>query len=373
MDLDGHSERGDEDHLLLVQLLGMDVTLDVARDGMLGPAPVSEGGGEELEPAAGGGEATQDAAVDLDPDRAPAVGVGLGRGQRDDVGPGRPWRLGVNTTNLIDFEVIELLSRDRLLMQRPHLATDLEGPIAAHVLERAQALARRFLRQPGDRVLEDISVVLVDAQLGAGLPLRLEVLADPERPVGIDAPGELHPELVLLPDLTRIGLTSVGDRFAQPLARSPQHRLAKAEPLGVVGLVGVEVVAFGAVPHREHVVGKIGALVPGRCERGVQPDLGLVAQSLDPGEPVGVGPDRVVDAREVDLEPLASFVQELWQEERHLHEGQWILEWPCELVPLLGVRRHVHRPGHELVPGVGKGATLGGHRPHKTVQQKQAS
>ena len=34
---------------------------------------------------------------------------------------------------------------------------------------------------------------------------RLEVLADAERAVGIDAPGQLDPELVLLPDLPEPG------------------------------------------------------------------------------------------------------------------------------------------------------------------------
>src|ERR1700730_1614677 len=55
--LDRHPKGGDEDHLVLVQLIGMDMALDVARDRVLGPAPVREGGRVELEPPTWGRKA----------------------------------------------------------------------------------------------------------------------------------------------------------------------------------------------------------------------------------------------------------------------------------------------------------------------------
>ena len=51
------------------------------------------------------------------------------------------------------------------------------------------------------------SVVLVDAELLARMRARLEVSPDAEGAIGIDAPGQLDPELVLLPDLARVRLS----------------------------------------------------------------------------------------------------------------------------------------------------------------------
>ncbi len=194
----------------------------------------------------------------------------------------------------------------------------------------------------------------------------------PERAVAIDAPGELEPELVLLPDLAGIRLPAVGDRLAVALAGGARDRLAKAQPLTVLGFVGVGVVALGGEAHRQHVVGEEGGLVPGRGERDVQADLGLVGERLDPAEAVRVGPHRVVDPGEVDVELAAPLEQEVRQEERHLVHRQRKLERPVELVPLVGVLlRQVDRPRHELVPGVGIGAALGGDGAEQGVEQKE--
>src|SRR5262249_45187396 len=139
--------------------------------------------------------------------------------------------------------------------------------------------------------------------------LRLEVLADAQRAVGVDPPRELDPELVLLPDLAWVGLTGVFDSLSQPLASGAQDRLAEADPLGVMRLVRVEVMTLRAVSHGQHVVAEAGGLAPARREGDVKADPGLVCQHLDPAEPVWIGPDRVVDAREVDLEAAAALVQ----------------------------------------------------------------
>src|SRR5262249_57065865 len=105
-----------------------------------------------------------------------------------------------------------------LLVQRADATAHLEGAVPAHPLERRQALGRRRLGQPRDRVGEHPPVVLVNAEPGGRPVLRLEVLADAQRAVGVDPPRELDPELVLLPDLAWVGLTGVFDSLSQPLA-----------------------------------------------------------------------------------------------------------------------------------------------------------
>src|SRR5207244_1243271 len=107
----------------------------------------------------------------------------------------------------------------------------------------------------------------------AGPALRFEVLPDAERAVRVDAPGELDPELVLFPDFAGIRLTRVGDGTSQPLQRGAAHRLPEAEPLRVVRLVRVEVVALGPDAGRQDVVGECGRLAPRRRQRDVETDL----------------------------------------------------------------------------------------------------
>ena len=200
-------------------------------------------------------------------------------------------------------------------------------------------LGGRARGQPGHRALEDVAVVLVDAERLARPLLRLEVAPDAERAVGVDAPRQRDPELVLLPHLARARAARIGDRGPEPLAGGAHDRLAEPDPLRVVGLVRVEIVALAAVPRRQHVVGVLGRLAPGRGQRDVQPDLLGIAQHLDPGEPVGVGPHRVVDPREVDLERAAAVGEELRQEERQLVHRERVLDRPRQLVPGVRVRR----------------------------------
>src|SRR5439155_15546863 len=109
-----------------------------------------------------------------------------------------------------------------------------ERAVLAHVGERREPLFLRRLGQPGHAVLEDPAVELFDPQLGAGAVGRLEVLADAERAVGIDAPRELDPELVLFPHLAEAGgfvrLPREVERLAALLERDAQDGLAKADP-----------------------------------------------------------------------------------------------------------------------------------------------
>ena len=119
-------------------------------------------------------------------------------------------------------------------------------------------------------------------------------------------------------------------------ARSTGWR--KPDPLAVVLLVGVGVVPLGAVAHRQHVVGEVGRLVPGRGERDEAADLGLVGEDFHPRQPVGVGPHRVVDADEVGVELAAALGEEVRQQERHLVLRQRVLQRPGQVLPDAGVR-----------------------------------
>ena len=85
-----------------------------------------------------------------------------------------------------------------------------------------------------------------------------------------------------------------------------KHRLAKAEPLRVVCLVGMYVVALRTVAHRQNVVGEVSRLVPRRRQRHVAADQLLIRQGLDPREAVGVRPDGIIDARKIDIELSAT-------------------------------------------------------------------
>ena len=198
-------------------------------------------------------------------------------------------------------------------------------------------------------------------ELLAGAVRRLEVLADAEAAVGIDAPRELDPELVLLPHLAEPGrlvrLPGAIERLARA-ARSATRSTGWRKPIHCAACVSwdMQVVALGAVAHRQHVVGEPRGLAPDRREAGVALDLRLVGQHLDPGQAVGIGPHRVVDAREVHRELAAALLEEVRQQEAHLEERERVLRGISSSFHTLRRRRHHGRRRHELVPGVGRGA-----------------
>ena len=131
--------------------------------------------------------------------------------------------------------------------------------------------------------------------------------------------------------------------------------------------------ALGAEPHGQHVVGEMGGLVPGGRQGDVQADPLRVGEHLDPGEAVRIGPDRVVHAREVDIEEIAAPLQEMREEEGHLHQRKRILGGPGEFVPVLRMPRQMDGTRHELVPRVGMGAALGSHRAHQCVEKEEGA
>ena len=139
------------------------------------------------------------------------------------------------------------------------------------------------------------------------------------------------------------------ERLAALLARDAQHRLAEAEPLRGVRFLAHRVVALGAEAHRQDVVGEPRGFAPRRRQRDVQADRVAVGQHLHPREAVGIGPHRVVDAREVDVELAALLLEEMRQQEAHLEEGERVLAREEQLVPVVGRRRRIRMLRDELV------------------------
>ena len=113
------------------------------------------------------------------------------------------------------------LGADFVLVELVLVARERKGAVAAHVLQRGQALLGGRVRQPGHRVGEQVLVVLVHRDRLTGVGGRLEVAADAEDTVGVDVEGEVDPPLVLLPHLARVDL---------PGAVAPSDPAARRRP-----------------------------------------------------------------------------------------------------------------------------------------------
>ena len=152
-----------------------------------------------------------------------------------------------------------------------------------------------------------------------------------------------------------------------------EHRLAEPDPTAGVGLVRRHVVTLGAHAHGQDVVGEPRCLGPRRRERDVAVDLLRVLQRLEPGEAVGVGPDRVVDPRKVCVELAAAFVEEVREQDRHLVIAQRELLRPAQLVPAREWRCTLGLVRSELVPAVAGCAALGADRAGEHVEEERGS
>src|SRR3990172_11397700 len=78
VNLNGKTERGDEGDFTVLEVFRVNLALDIARKGVLRPAPLRERRGVELELAARSRKAADDSGIDLDPDRSPSLGVPAG-------------------------------------------------------------------------------------------------------------------------------------------------------------------------------------------------------------------------------------------------------------------------------------------------------
>ena len=98
-------------------------------------------------------------------------------------------------------------------------------------------------------------------------------------------------------------------------------------------LLAHQVVALAGVAHGQYVVGKPGRFVPGGRKRNVALDLALVAQRLHPYKAVGIRPQRVVDAREVDVDGASLLLEHVREQKAHFVVGNRPLIGELELVP----------------------------------------
>ena len=212
------------------------------RRGVFGPAPFLEGGGEQFELLRRRREALLRLTVDLDR-RRPVAERGelqVGEGRQVAIPRTRGAGLAVHAIG-VDLATGKGIGRDRALVGLVRIRRHGERRAVAHVFERGLPhLGGRF-GEAGDLVLEHLAVVLVDAEGLLGVVGRLEPLADAERTVGIDLPGEIDPELVLLPDLTRVVLERTS-AFGQvtaglDLGETAEGGLAEAHPATGMGLI----------------------------------------------------------------------------------------------------------------------------------------
>ena len=97
-----------------------------------------------------------------------------------------------------------------------------------------------------------------------------------------------------------------------------------------------------------------------------------IAQRLQPAEPIGVRPHRVVDAGEVRVELAPALAQEVRQQHRHLVMAERVLARPRQLVPVLHRRRPQRRRRLHLVPARSSGAPHRADRSGEHVEQEQA-
>ena len=146
------------------------------------------------------------------------------------------------------------------------LARNFKGAIFLHVLQRCQVFSGCRCWQARHTIFKDPAVVFFNAQFFAGAIGRLEVFTNTQASIGVDAPGQLYPELVLFPNLARVGLISILHRFSMPLFIDTQHRLAIANPASCMGLLAHQVVPFTAHSHRQYIVRVPCCLTPDRSQ-----------------------------------------------------------------------------------------------------------
>src|SRR5579859_211051 len=164
----------------------MDATLDVSRNRVFGPSPVFERSGIELELARRRGKPDARLAIDLHTDRR---------------------ALGIDHLRLwIDCCAFQIFRGHRLFVASVRALLYKERAVLAHVVERRQALFCGSFGKAKHAVFKNPAIVFGDRQLLTSAIRRLEVLPDSQRAVGIDAPGQLDPELIFFPDLAQAGL-----------------------------------------------------------------------------------------------------------------------------------------------------------------------
>src|SRR6266851_409968 len=143
MDQRRQSERRQQEHLAAraIDIVGMNVTPNVAWNRLFGPLPLLERAREKFEPARRRRKTGASDAIDFDADRRPTP--------RDD-----PRRR-------IDLRAFEVLLAEAFLVQAVRILLDQECAVLAHVSERRESFLCRRFGQAGHAMLEDPLVVFI--------------------------------------------------------------------------------------------------------------------------------------------------------------------------------------------------------------------
>ena len=94
--------------------------------------------------------------------------------------------------------------------------------------------------------------------------------------------------------------------------------LTKSKPLRVMGFIRMQIVTLRSDTDRENVICEISGLAPSRSEGDMQSHFRFIGERFDPRESVGIGPHRVVDAAEINVEFAAAILQKMRKKKRHL-------------------------------------------------------
>ena len=161
--------------------------------------------------------------------------------------------------------------------------------------------------------------------------------------------------------------------FALNFGETTENTLAERNPAPLMGFVTDDVVLFGADAHRQHVIGKPGRFVPCWSQRHMTFDLLGVGERFHPAETIGVGPDRVIDTREVGVEFASPLIEKVRKQDRHLVIGEGKFFRPLEVVPALDSWSTKGCGGLELVPAIAASSADGRDRAGHDRNEEEAT
>ena len=331
----GQAKVGQQNHLAFraVNRIRVNVTLHCPRDDALffSPAPIGECIAEEFK-FLGGRVETR-------------LGLSIHHQANDSA------RRVSGTIMLIAGQTSFRRSMKRLVEGRIILLLHFEHAILAHVCQRSQSFFCGGFGQARHRVLEDPLIVFIHRDDLARAIRRLEPLTNTERAIGVHLRGELNPKFVFFPHFARVGLIGEIHLHSCAFHRNAAHGLTESDPLPRVRFLTHQVVTFRSVTRRQNIIREPCGFIPRGRECNITFDLRLFAlEHLEPHETIGVNPHRVVDAREINIDVAAPFLEHVRQKNGHLIMCERILDGVMQFVPRFGRGRTLERLGHELIP-----------------------
>jgi hypothetical protein len=143
------TERRDQNRLIFFEIVFVNVTLEISRNGELGPAPVGSVLTNRTPAAARRRKAALDLAVDIDTDETPAFFIAIRKGSGTMFGPAglaarvntRPKRSSRTSSSSFRLNVFFVNLADLLF--------DFKRAVATHEFERRQIFRRGFSGKPG--------------------------------------------------------------------------------------------------------------------------------------------------------------------------------------------------------------------------------